>query len=113
MDALFEEEADGFGIEAMLFDLNAGVEGLGGVVGQDGNFGLEENRAGIHPGIDVVNGAAGFGDSGIECLAPCCDSGKGGKEGGVDIEDRLGKSLQQGVFDEAHEPGEADEIAIG
>ena len=59
----------------MLLLLNAGVESLRVVAGQDGNLGLGEDRSGIDSGIDEMNGAAGFGIAAFESLTPSAEAG--------------------------------------
>jgi len=47
-----------FRVDAVLFDLNAGVQRFRCVVREDGDFGLENDFSGIHSRVDVMNGAA-------------------------------------------------------
>ena len=61
------------------------MEGCGGVAGEDGDFFLEDDGSGVHAGIDVVDGAAGFGGAVVDGLFPGVEAGVGGEEGGVDV----------------------------
>lgn len=97
----------------MFFDLDPGVEGGGGVAGEDGDPGLGDDGAGVHAGIDEVDGAAALGSAVVDGLLPGVEAGVGGEEGGVDVEDVAGKGVEEGLFDQAHESGEADELGSG
>ena len=54
----------------MLGDLDAGVEGFCGVIGQDGDATLTKDGAGIDSGIHKMDGAAGFWNACFESLTP-------------------------------------------
>lgn len=101
---------DGGGVEDVLLNLNAGVEGLRGIAGEDGYKGLHDDLAAVHAGIDVMDGAAGLGDSGLESLLPGLNAGEVRKECGVNVENAVGERLQEGLFDEPHEAGQANQV---
>ena len=94
----------------MLGDLDAGVERLRRVAREDWNAALAEDRAGIDPGIDEVNGAACLGHSRLERLTPCFQSPEGREERGMDVQDPSRKGAKQRFLDDAHEPRKDDEI---
>lgn len=97
-------------VEFMLGDLDACVERLRCVAREEWNAALAEDRAGIDPGIDKVNGAACLGHSRLERLTPCFQSPEGREERGMDVQDPPRKGPKQRFLDDAHEPGEHDEI---
>ena len=76
---------DGRGVDLVLLDLDAGVEGLRGVVRENGNSGLGNDRAGVHPGVHVVHGTSTFGGTCRHGLGPGVKTGETGEEGGVYI----------------------------
>ena len=94
----------------MLLNLDAGVEGLRGIAGEDGYKGLHDDLAAVHAGIDVMDGAARLGDAGFEGLLPGLDTGEVREEGGVNVEDTVGERLQEGLLDEAHEAGQTNQV---
>ena len=104
---------DGFGVEAVFLDLDAGVEGGGGVGGKEGDAGLGDDGAGVHAVVDEVDGAAALGGTVGDGLFPGVEAGVGGEEGGGDVEDAPGEGVEEGAFDEAHETGEADDFGPG
>ena len=75
----------------MLLLLNAGVEGVGIVAGEDGDFGLGEDGASVDAFVDEMNGAAGLGVAAFEGLPPGAEAGVFGQEGRVNVEDATGE----------------------
>ncbi len=100
-------------IELVLGDLDARVQRFGGVAGQDGDAALVDDVAGVHAGIDVVDGAAGFRDAGGERLRPRLEAGEGGQERRVDVDDAAREGLEQRRLDHAHVAGEHDPLDAG
>ena len=107
------KEAKGLGIGEMLLDLNAGVEGFGGVVLEDGNGALDDDGAAVGAGVDEVDGAAGDLAAVVEGLLPGVEAGEGGEKGGVDVENAAGEGGEEGGLDDAHEAGEDDGVGTG
>lgn len=97
----------------MFFDLDARVQGAGRVVGQNGDDGLQNDVAGVHPGIDIVDGAAGFCGTVFDGLFPRVKSRVAGKERGMDVQNATWEFFQKWSSDKAHEAGEANEIDTG
>ncbi len=89
--------------------LHEGFEGVGGV---DRNGLLEDYFSGVDTGVDVVDGATGLGDAGFEGLAAGVESGKGGQEGGVNVDDAVGVGGEEVGFDDAHKAGEDDVVCL-
>jgi len=108
-----EELGEGLGVERVFGLLDAGVERFGGVVWETWDGGLAEDGAGIDPCIDEVDGAAGDGISRIEGLFPCLESAIFGEKGGVDIDDAVWESGEEGSFDDTHPTGEHDPLGAG
>ncbi len=104
---------DGFGVgEAFLFG-DAGGEGGGGVGGEDGDFFLEEDGAGVVGVVGEVDGAAGFFFAGaedgfVDVVAVHAFAAEFGEECGVDVHDAVGEIV--GDFPESEEAGHEGEI---
>lgn len=79
LDFSVSESADGFGIDAVFFDLDSGVESFGGVTREDGDAGLGDDLAAVDDFIDPVDGASGFLGSGEEGLFPSFEAREGGE----------------------------------
>lgn len=94
----------------MFFDLDAGVERGGSVIGQDGNGGLGNDGSGVHAGIDKVDGTTALARSVFDGLGPGKETGVVWKERGVDVDDPARESIQERSAEEAHESRQADEI---
>ncbi len=90
----------------MLGVLNTGVEGFGGVAGEDGNFALGDDLAGVHAGVDEMHGATGLLNTGGKSLLPGFEAGKRGQQRGVDVDDPAREGLEEGCFDQPHVTGE-------
>jgi hypothetical protein len=97
----------------MLQHLNASVENFRGVSGLDRHGFLDDHRAGVHAVIDEMDGATGFGRTGVERLFPRFQTRESGQQGRVDVDDALGKRIQKRAFYQAEKAGEADEIDAG
>lgn len=113
-------EADGFGVgEAFLFEDSCG-EGVGGVGGEDGDFLLEEDGAGVVGVVGEVDGAAGFffagGEDGlvdvvaVHAFAAVLSwaAAGGRKQRGVDVEDAAGEVV--GDLPKGEEAGHECEV---
>lgn len=96
------EQPDGFRVDAVLFDLNARVEGLGCIVLEDGDARLQDDGAGVGTFIDKVDCATGDLGTIVEGLFPASDAREGWQEGGVDVEDAPLKVVQEGGLHDAH-----------
>lgn len=96
----------------MLLLLDAGVEGGGGIVVEDGDGGLSDDGPGVHAGVDEMDGAAGDFDAMGEGLFPRADAGERGEERGMDVDDALREGREHAVFDDAHEASENDIIGL-
>ena len=92
----------------MLLDLDAGVEGFGGVAGQDRHGSLGDDGPTIHSVIDEMDGATTLGCPVFDCLCPGVEAGIAREERGMDIDDSACEGIQQGSSQEAHESGQAD-----
>lgn len=97
----------------MLAFENAGGEGFGGVVGEDGAPLLEDDLALVVLLSDEVDGASGFGFAGgddgfVDVEAVHAFAAEFGKEGGMDVEDALGEGGEDGCGEEAEVAGERD-----
>lgn len=115
MEAL-PEEVDGLWVGFAFEGEDAGGEGVGGVVVEDGAAVLDEDGAGVVGVVGEVDGAAGdlaavVEDGLVDVVAVHALAAEAGEEGGVDVEDF---ALVVGWDDqEAEEAGEADEVGVG
>jgi len=73
---------------------------------------LEDYWTSINAFVDEVDGAAGNLGSVVEGLVLGVEAGEGGEQRGVDVEDAVGKGLDEGGRDDAHVAGEADEVDV-
>lgn len=94
----------------MLLHLDAGMEGLRGVIRQDGDVCLHEDFSGIHTGIHIMDGAAGLFGTGLQRLAPGLHTGESGEQSRVNVENTVREGVEQRFFDKAHEAGQANHI---
>jgi len=62
------DEGEGFNVSDMLFNEDAGGEGVGGVGGEDGDGALEDDDAVVEVLVDKMDGAASELDSVVEGL---------------------------------------------
>lgn len=99
----------------MFEGLHLFCEGVGRIVGRDGAFFLEDGGAVIVFFVDEVDGDTAFGvscgDNGfVDEVAVHAFAAVFGQEGGVDVDDFVGESLDEvsGYFPE--EAGEDDEV---
>lgn len=104
---------DGFGVGLVLFGEDAGGEGGGGVLVEDGDCALEDDDAIVYLFVDEVNGAAGDFCAEVEGLGLGFEAGEAGEQAGVHVEDAVGEGLDEGRGDDAHVAGEADEVDLG
>ena len=110
-----EELLDDEGVVGVLEGVDAGGEGVGGVAGEDGAGGLEDDVAGVVLFVDVVDGDAGGGVAGVEdglvdVVAVHAFAAVAGEEGGVDVDDAAGVGLEEGGGEAPEEAGEDDEV---
>lgn len=71
---------------------------------------LSDDGAGIHAGVNEMDGASGFRNLRTERLFPRSETWEGWEQRGVNIDDSLRKSVQQRRLDHAHVACEHDEI---
>jgi hypothetical protein len=103
---------EGFGVGDVFLLLDAGVEGFGCVVVEDGDGALDEDGAGIGTFIYEVDGATGDFDAIYEGLFPGRDTGESRQQGWMDVENTVGEGGQHGGFDDAHEAGKNDVVGL-
>ena len=85
---------EGLGVEGVFALEDAGGEGLGGVVGQDGDLGLGYDGAAVVFFVNEVDADAGGSlaggyDGGVDALAVHSASAEFGEKGGVDVQDAV------------------------
>src|SRR5215469_15023924 len=94
--ALLGKDLDCLRQDTVLFDLDACVQRLHGVVRQHGYSGLQEDRAGVDVVGDDVDGAAGDPDAVCKrALHGVHASREGGQQRGVNVENAAGESRRE------------------
>jgi len=97
----------------MLGSMNPLVERLGRVGVQHGHGLLPNDWTAIHPSIDKMHRATGCLHAMVQSLFPRFETGKRGKQRWVDVNDPIGKGVQQTAFDDAHESSQYDQVHFG
>jgi len=105
--------ADAFRVKFVFGGVDALMQARGGVMVENGYGLLADDGAGIHAGVHKMHGAAGDFHAVVERLFPGFESGKGGQQRGVDVHDAAFKRTQKITLQDAHEPGEDDQIHLG
>ena len=80
-----KDEGDGFGVETVFFAQDAGREGVGGILIEDGDACLGDDGAGVESFIDEVHGAAGDFCAMDEGLMLRVKAGKRGEQRRMDV----------------------------
>src|SRR5688572_12679865 len=94
-----------------MFLLQDACRQRAGRVGVENRYGpLKNNRPCIEVAGYEVHGHAGHFHSVLECLALCVDSWKRWQQGRVNVQNRVGKGIDQPGADYAHEAGETDQV---
>ena len=94
---------------------DAGGEGVGGIVGHDGDFGLGYDGAAVVLFVHEVDADAGDAlarskDGGVDALAVHSLSAEFGQEGRVDVQDAVSVLAQRLGAELSHVSGEGDEL---
>jgi len=92
--------------------VDAGGESFSGVAGEDRDFGLAEDAAGVHGGGDVMDGAAGDGGASSVGLLDGVETGKCGQEAWVKVDDAAVEGGEKSNLEDAHEAGEDNEVSV-
>lgn len=80
------------------------------VIRQDRNGFLKQDRSAIQPGINKMHGSAGPPNAGLQRLSLGMHPGKGGQQGGMDIQNGPSEVLDESRPEHAHVAGKADQI---
>ena len=107
-----EDAGYGFGVRLVFLFEDAGGEGVGGVVGFDGDGALQDDDAVVDGLVDEVDGTACDFGSVVERLGLRFEAGEGGQQRWVDVEDTVREDGDEGRRDDAHVAGEADEVDV-
>ena len=97
----------------MLGGEHPGGERIRRVAGQNRHRGLGDDRAVVHRRADIVDRAAMDLDAGIERAGVGVQSGEGGEQRGVDVDQPVAPALDEVLREKPHEAGEADELDAG
>ena len=95
--------------------MDAGSEGVGGVVGEDGAGRLEDDVAGVVAVVDIMDGDAallfaGSKDSFVDMMPVHAFAAISGEQGGMDVDDAVGIGCCDTRGNEPEEACEDDEI---
>ena len=101
------------GIQFVFGSMDTLVERLRGIVIQNRDGLLADDRAGIDAGIDEMDGATADLDSVGLGLFPRFEPRERRQERGMDIHDAAGEGLQELPFEDAHEPGQGHQLDLG
>jgi hypothetical protein len=101
---------DGFGVGLMLFGEDAVGKRVGVVGFQNGNSALQEDDAVVEMLVNEVDGAAGDFDAIFEGLGLRVEAGKRGQQRRMDVEDAVGKRVNEFRREQPHVAGENDEV---
>lgn len=107
-----ENPGDGFRIDAMFFGEYAERQSFQGVVVENGNGGLQKNGAAVEIFIDKMNCTSGYFHSVLEGLVLGVESGEGGKQRRMDVQDLVRKLRNEATGEKAHVTGETDEVDL-
>ena len=80
---------------------------------EDGNGALQDDGAVVDSFVDEVNGAAGDFRTVVERLLLGVETGEGGQQRRMDVEDALRKGSDEGGGKDAHVAGEDDPVDAG
>ena len=106
---------EGLGVEAVFALQDAGGQGFGGVVGQNGDLGLGYDGAAVvffvnEVDADAGDALAGGDDGGVDALAVHSASAEFGQKGGVDVQDAVAVSAECLRAEFLHVSGEGYEL---
>src|SRR2546427_1306186 len=106
----FQDNLNGFGIDTMLLFENFFGEGCFRIFVEDGDSGLQNDRAGVEIFVDEMHGAAGEFDAIFEGLALRFEAGEGREQRRVDVQDAVWIFGDEKRRQQAHVTGKANEI---
>src|SRR6185437_7474312 len=108
--AAFKYDADRLGVRMMLFAQDAGGERFHGVVVKNGDGALQNDWAGVEVFVDKMHGASGDFHAVVDRLVLRVETGEGGQERGVNVQDAVGELADEGGAEQPHESGQTDQI---
>ena len=108
----FSERCDGLHEQAALLHLNAFVQGLFGIVVQNGHCRLGEDGAGVNARIHKVDGQAGDLHAVGQGVTHAVRTREGGQQGGVGVNNAVAETLNQLRVNNTHEAGEHNVIGV-
>src|SRR2546426_1118108 len=106
----FQDNLNGFGIDAMLLSQNFFGEGGLGVLVEDGNGGLQNDGASVEIFVDEMDGAAGEFHAIFEGLTLRFEAREGREQRRMNVQDAVWIFCDKKRREQAHVSGEADEI---
>jgi hypothetical protein len=100
-------------VKLVLSELNAPVEALWGILIQNGDGLLTDDRSIVNSSINEVHRATGDFYPVIQRLLPSLQAGKRGKERRMDVHNPALECAQKIAFQHAHKTGQHDEVDVG
>ena len=97
-------------IKPVLGFLDARMQFLGRIAGEYGDSFLRDDRAGVDALIHKMHRTTSELHAVIQRLFPRFQAGKGGQQGGVNVDDTAGERAQKLPLQDAHETGKHDQI---
>lgn len=83
------------------------------VVREDGDGALQDDRSVIHGLIDEMDGGSGHARAVLEGLPLGMEALESREDGGMDVQDRIRKRMQEGRSHDSVEAGECDDVDAG
>jgi hypothetical protein len=93
----------------MFLDEDPSRQGFNAVALENGNGGLQDDRAIVEPGRHEMDGGAGHADTVLECLTLRLEARERRQQRRMNVEDAIGKCLEQLRSNPPHIPGKANQ----
>ena len=93
----------------MLLDEDACRQGFGAVAVENRNRSLQDDRAIVEPGRDEMDRRTGYADAVLERLTLRLEARERGQQRRMNVEDAIGKCLEQPRSNQSHVPSKANQ----
>ena len=111
-NAVFQHQADGFGINSVLLFQDAVGKCFDRVIIEHRNHGLANNGACVHTFVHQMDGASCALDAIFQRLLLRVQTGKGRQQGGMNVQDSLGKGPNEVRTQNAHKTRQTNQIHL-
>src|SRR5436305_3302027 len=106
------DHADRLRVELVLGGVNCQLECRAVAIGGNLDLALQDYWSGIDPLVDEVDADAGDVGARVERLANRIESGEGGQQGGVDVDDAVAEARDEAGAEQLHVAGEDDQVSV-